>query len=134
MIVTLSRCERFGNDLGLKDQIINFGNLYKLNTKLTIKMVTRIGTKQRKTRHKYKAYYKQKGKIPVSRYFQELVEGDRVNLCTYPNVQKGRFFPRFHGLNGEVIGKKGSCYAVKIKDGDKDKTLYVHPVHLKKNG
>ena len=29
-------------------------------------------------------------------------------------------------------GKKGNCYEVLIKDGGKEKTLIVHPIHLKK--
>ena len=28
--------------------------------------------------------------------------------------------------------KKGACYEVKIVDGNKAKTLYVHPMHMKK--
>jgi len=95
-------------------------------------MVTRIGTKQRKTRHKYKCHYRQKGKVSLSKYFQKLEVGDKVNLKTHPSVQKGRFFPRFHGLSGTVNGKKGLCYQVKIKDGNKDKLLYIHPIHLTK--
>ena len=96
-------------------------------------MVTRIGTKQRKTRHKLSGHYRQRGKIPLSQYFKELKEGDKVALVINANVQQGRFFPRFHGLNGTVMGKKGACYNVQIKDGNKQKTLYVHPIHLKKS-
>jgi large subunit ribosomal protein L21e len=95
-------------------------------------MVTRIGTKQRKTRHKFKRNVRDKGKIPLSRYFQEFKEGERVNLKINSNVQKGQFFPRFHGSSGLVTGKKGSCYQIKIKDGNKEKTLFVHPIHLKR--
>ena len=95
-------------------------------------MVKRIGTKQRKPRHKFTQYYRNKGKISLSQYFQELHNGEKVNLKINPGVQKGRFYPRFHGLTGTVTGKKGACYQVKIKDGNKEKTLYIHPIHLKK--
>jgi len=95
-------------------------------------MVTRIGTTQRKTRHKFMQYYRQKGKISLSQYFQKLNNGDKVNLMTNPGIQKGRFFSRFHGLTGTVTGRKGFCYQVIIKDGGKEKTLYIHPIHLKK--
>lgn len=97
-------------------------------------MVTRTGTKQRKTRHKFRQRYRNKGKIPLSRYFQEFKEGDKVNLKINANVQSGRFFPRFHGLTGTVTGKRGHCYQVRIKDGSKEKSLFVHPIHLKKQG
>jgi len=96
-------------------------------------MVTRIGSKQRKTRHKFKRHYRDQGKIPLSRYFQQFIEGDKVNLKINSNVVKGRFFPRFHGLTGKITGKmKGTCYEVIIKDGGKTKSLFVHPIHLSK--
>jgi len=96
-------------------------------------MVTRIGTNQRKTRHKLSQPYRKKGKISLSQYFQKFVAGDKANLKIHPSVQKGRFFPRFHGFTGTITGKlKGLCYEVIIKDGDKKKALFVHPIHLKK--
>ena len=96
-------------------------------------MVTRIGTKQRKTRHKFKRSIREKGKISLSQYFQKFEQGDKVHLKINSSVQKGRFFPRFHGLTGTITGsKKGSCYEIQITDGGKQKTLYIHPIHLKK--
>lgn len=97
-------------------------------------MVTRIGTKQRKTRHKFKRTIREKGKIPLSKYFQEFEKGDKVALKINSNIQKGRFFPRFHGLHGTVTGnKRGNCVEVTLKDGKKEKILYVHPIHLRKS-
>ncbi len=93
-------------------------------------MVTRTGTKQRKTRHKFKVHYRSKGKISITKYLQEFTDGDYVNLKINGSIQKGRFFPRFHGKTGVVNGKKGTCYGVAIKDGGKKKLLYVHPIHL----
>lgn len=95
-------------------------------------MVTRIGTKQRKTRYKFTLHYRERGKLSLSRYFQEFKEGDKVNLKINSSVQTGQFFPRFHGLTGTVTGKRGFCYEVKIYDRDKEKKLFVHPIHLKK--
>ena len=95
-------------------------------------MVKRIGTTQRKSRHKFQLKYREKGKIPLSRYFQVFSAGEKVGLKIHPNVHEGRFFSRFHGMCGSITGvKKGSCYEVKITDGGKAKTLYVHPIHMK---
>ena len=96
-------------------------------------MVTRIGTQQRKTRNKYKRHFRQRGKLSLSKFFQEFNEGDKVGLIINSSVQYGRFFPRFYGQTGMITGnKQGFCYEVKITDGNKDKRLYVHPIHLKK--
>ncbi len=95
-------------------------------------MVTRIGTQQHKTRHLFQRSYRERGKIPLSQYFQELQLGDKVNLKINSAVQKGQFFRRFYGLTGVVTGKRGFCYQVKVSDQNKEKTVYVHPIHLHK--
>jgi len=94
-------------------------------------MATRIGGFRRKTRHKLSKPQKEKGKLPLSKYFQELKLGSKVCLKAEPAVQKGMYNPRFHGKVGVLKTKKGRCYEVAIKDNNKDKIVVVHPVHLK---
>ena len=95
-------------------------------------MVKRIGTFRSKTRHKLQKSRRSKGKISLSKYFQTFENGDRVILKAEPAVQKGMYFPRFHGKVGTVFNQKGNCYEIKIKDFTKEKTVVVHPVHLKR--
>jgi len=92
----------------------------------------RIGTQQRKTRYKFRRHYRQKGKIALSHYFQELKDGDLVCLKINSNLQTGRFFPRYHGAMGHISGKRGECYQVTMNDGNKEKKFFVHPYHLVK--
>jgi large subunit ribosomal protein L21e len=75
-----------------------------------------------------------KGKISISKYFQILKENDRVLLKAEPAVQNGIYFRRFHGKTGLIKGKQGECYKILIKDGNKNKEVIVHPVHLRKLG
>ncbi len=95
-------------------------------------MVQRIGGFRRKTRHKFSKHFKDKGKISIRRFLQELKEGEKVLLDAEPAYQKGMYFPRFHSKLAVVKGKRGECYEVQIKDGGNKKTLIVHPVHLRK--
>jgi len=95
-------------------------------------MVQRVGGFRRKTRDKLSKNFRQKGKISLTSYFQKFIEGDKVTLLAEPAVQKGMYFPRFHGKKAIVQRQKGECYEVLIKDGNKDKVLIVHPVHLKR--
>jgi large subunit ribosomal protein L21e len=95
-------------------------------------MVQRKGGMRRKTRGKLKKSYRQKGKMSLKKYFQEFKEGDKVCLHAESAIQKGMYFPRFHGKSGIVQGKKGNCYNIAIKDFNSTKMLTVHPVHLKK--
>ncbi len=95
-------------------------------------MVKRIGGIRRKTRYKFRKEKRSKGKINITKYLQLFNAGDRVYLHTEPAVQKGMYHPRFMGKTGVIKGKRGKCYEVMINDLGKDKTLVIHPIHLKK--
>jgi large subunit ribosomal protein L21e len=95
-------------------------------------MVQRIGSSIRKSRSLFRKDYKRKGKRSTKEYFKELKEGDKVVLKTESSSPESRFHSRFYGKCGQVIGKRGRCYKVRFKDMKKEKTLIVHPIHLKK--
>ena len=95
-------------------------------------MVKRIGTARHKTRHIYSVSKKMKGKLAVSGFVRKLEIGDNVHLSAQPSIMEGIYFRRFHGRVGKVVGTQGACYKVQIRDGGKEKTLIVGPIHLKK--
>ncbi|MDP3765353.1 MAG: 50S ribosomal protein L21e [Nanoarchaeota archaeon] len=95
-------------------------------------MVKRIGGLRRKTRYKFRKEKRRRGKISITKYFQSFNAGDRVYLGLESAVQKGMYYPRFMGRAGIIKSKRGKCYEVAINDFGKEKTLIVHPVHLKR--
>lgn len=95
-------------------------------------MVQRIGGFRRKTRHKLQKARRQKGKISITKYFQEFSKGDKVLLKAEPSIHTGMYNPKYHSKVGIIKSKKGSCYNISIKDKSKEKIVVVHPVHLKK--
>ena len=72
-----------------------------------------------------------RGKLQLSRYFQELKDGDFVAISREPAVQSS-FPTRFQGITGVVEGRRGKSYIVKIKDNSKYKKVLIEPIHLKK--
>lgn len=72
-----------------------------------------------------------RGKLSLSRYFQDLKEGDRVAVSKETAVQAA-FPERMQGRTGVVEGRRGRAYVVKIKDHDKEKRYLIAPIHLKK--
>ncbi len=92
----------------------------------------KTGGLRRKTRHLFKKHRKEKGKLSLSRYLQNFKQGDRVILTVESAVHKGMYHPMFYGKTGIIQNKKGKCYAILITDGGKQKTLIVHPIHLKR--
>ena len=72
-----------------------------------------------------------RGKLQLSRCFQELKQGDLVSVIKEPSVSSN--FPmRLQGRTGEVEGKRGKACIVRIKDQAKEKKFLIEPIHLKK--
>jgi len=72
-----------------------------------------------------------RGKVPMSKYFQELKKGDRVSVIIEDSVQP-RFPERIQGRTGVIEGKRGRSYIVGIQMMDMKKQFVLAPVHLKK--
>lgn len=83
------------------------------------------------TRNKLKNKPRQRGTSPPQRAIQEYDEGQKVHLRIDPSVRKGRFHARFNGQTGEVVGKQGAAFKVRIVDGGKEKVLIVGAAHLR---
>ncbi len=72
-----------------------------------------------------------RGKLQLSKYFQKLKEGDYVAISREKAVASS--FPhRIQGNTGVVEGKRGKAYIIKVREGNKDKTRLIEPIHLKK--
>ncbi len=78
-----------------------------------------------------KKHLREKGKVKFSKYFQELKAGDKVAIIRELSV-KSEFPTRFQGRTGTVESKRGSVYVIKMNDHNREKTLLIHPIHLKK--
>lgn len=72
-----------------------------------------------------------KGKLQLSRYFQELKKGESVAIVREPAVQS-KFPQRLQGRTGVIEGKRGKAYILKVKDQNKEKKFLIEPIHLKK--
>ncbi|MBS3082075.1 50S ribosomal protein L21e [Candidatus Pacearchaeota archaeon] len=73
-----------------------------------------------------------RGKVSLTKYFQQFSEGDSVAIVRDLTLQSPGFPSRIQGRTGVVIKKRGNSYVVSIKDFTKKKTYIVMPVHLKK--
>ncbi len=74
---------------------------------------------------------KEKGNVNFTRYFQKFNKGDRVAIVRDHTFNPG-FPERIQGLSGKIEGQRGRAYIVKLKQGNKEKTHILKPVHLKK--
>jgi len=72
-----------------------------------------------------------RGKLQLSRYFQEFKEGDAVAVIKEKSI-KSSFPLRLQGRTGVIEKKRGKAYIIKIKDQNKGKKFIIEPIHLKK--
>jgi len=72
-----------------------------------------------------------KGKISLSKYFQEFGKGESVAIVRERAVCSS-FPERLQGRTGFIDGKRGRFYLVKLSDLNKEKIYIIQPVHLKK--
>ena len=72
-----------------------------------------------------------RGKIQLSKYFQEFEKGDRVSIVREKSLQVD-FPERMQGRTGVVEGKRGNSVIVKLNDYNKEKRFIIEPIHLKK--
>ena len=94
-------------------------------------MPKRSGGLRLATRKKLAKRIREHGKIKIRSFLQSFNSGDRVQIIIEPAYHKGMPFRRFFGKTGTIIDKRGKCYIVKIKDGEKEKTVISRPEHLK---
>lgn len=94
-------------------------------------MVSNKGGLKRKARYKLKKEVRERGKISINRFMQFFAIGQRVHLDIESSFHKGEFHTQYMGKTGIIKGKRGKCYEVTIKDGNKEKMIIVNPIHLK---
>ncbi len=95
-------------------------------------MVKRIGGNRRKSRTKLIRPIREKGKISITRYLQEYKDGEKVVLGFNSAIQKGAYNPRYLGRVGIIQKRRGECYEITFNDGEKEKMVIVHPIHLRR--
>ncbi|ADI31174.1 50S ribosomal protein L21e [Staphylothermus hellenicus] len=85
-----------------------------------------------RTRKVFSKHIREKGAVPpLSLLMIDYKPGDKVHIVVNPAIHKGMPHRRYHGKTGIIIGKRGKAYIVKVTLGDKEKTLFIRPEHLR---
>ena len=74
---------------------------------------------------------KTKGKLQLSRYFQEFEKGETVSVVKELSLASS-FPTRLQGRTGTIESRRGKAYVIKINDQNKEKKFLIEPIHLKK--
>lgn len=74
----------------------------------------------------------EKHKRGISRFFREFYIGEKVIIDIDPAYYNGNPHHRFQGGIGEIVGRRGRAYIIRINDLGKEKTIISNSVHLKR--
>ena len=88
---------------------------------------------RRRTRRVLSKSPRKRGLSPITYEFQDFEVGEKVNIVLDPSIHRGMPHPRFHGKTGTVVGNQGRAFVVKVRDGNKLKTVVSRPEHLRKS-
>jgi large subunit ribosomal protein L21e len=72
-----------------------------------------------------------KKRVSVNKRLQEFPVGSMVHIKIDSSIHSGMPHMRYQGKTGEVTGRRGLAYIIKIKLGNKTNELIVNSAHLK---
>ena len=93
-------------------------------------MVVRSKGFRSKTRHKLSKHPRSRGNPPPSHSLRDYPPGSKVAINLNPSVHDGMPHPRFHGLTGNVVERRGDAFIIEVYSGNKLKTVISRPEHL----
>ncbi len=82
-------------------------------------------------RTRFKLRSELRAKFTAERFLKTYETGATVAIHHDPASRKGMPHPRFKGLVGKVIERRGDSYVVDVRIGKKPKTIVARPEHLK---
>lgn len=94
-------------------------------------MVVRSKGFRSKTRHKLQKHPRERGNPPPSHALRDYPPGTKVAITLNPSVHNGMPHPRFQGLTGSVIERRGDAFVIALRVGDMLKTIISRPEHLR---
>lgn len=94
-------------------------------------MAVRSKGTRSKTRHKLSRHPRERGNPPPSHSLRDYPPGTKVAVTINPAVQKGMPHPRFQGLTGSVVERRGDAFIIALYAGNKLKTIISRPEHLR---
>ncbi len=84
-----------------------------------------------KTRSKLRKHPRDRGNPPPSHSLRDYPVGTSVAITLNPAIHRGMPHPRFQGLTGKVVGKRGNSFLVDAYSKNKLKHLIARPEHLR---
>lgn len=94
-------------------------------------MVVRSKGFRSKTRHKLMKHPRQRGAPPPTHSLRDYPPGTKVAITINASVQKGMPHPRFQGLTGSVVERRGDAFIIAVYSGNKQKTVISRAEHLR---
>ncbi len=70
-----------------------------------------------------------RGRVSVAKLLREFPVGSRARIKVNPRF-RGAPHLKFNNRTGEIVGKRGNAFAIRIRDGGREKIFFAKNVHL----
>jgi len=84
------------------------------------------------TRSLFRQRPRERGKTRITAVIQSFEIGEKANIRIDSRVIGGQPHNTFNGKTGEIVGRQGHSYLVRIRIGGKYKVVVTAPAHLKR--
>ena len=84
-----------------------------------------------KTRHKLSKHPRDRGTPPPTHALRDYPPGTKVAITINPSIHRGMPHPRFQGLTGNVVERRGDAFVIELYAKNKQKTIIARPEHLR---
>ncbi|EZQ03891.1 50S ribosomal protein L21 [Candidatus Acidianus copahuensis] len=94
-------------------------------------MVAHSKGNRTRSRNLLKKSPRERGAIPsLGSLMYDYKPGEKVVIKINPSIHHGMPHRRYHGKVAEIVAKRGRAYEVKLKLGEKQKSLLIRPEHM----
>jgi len=84
------------------------------------------------TRSLFRQHPRERGKTRITSVIQGFEVGQKASIRIDSRVRGGQPHNTFNGKTGEIVGRQGHSYLVRIRIGGKYKVVVTAPAHLKR--
>jgi large subunit ribosomal protein L21e len=81
-----------------------------------------------------KKKFREAGKVGLSRLLYDYNINEKVKVIIDPAIHKGMPHRRYHGLVGDILGKRGRSYVIGVPIKGSVKSIIIRPEHLRPLG
>lgn len=75
---------------------------------------------------------RERGLSKITRTLVTFNDGEKVAIVIDPSIHKGMPHPKYQGITGTIVARRGEAYVLNVRLGAKEKHVIARPEHLRR--